>query len=413
MNRRVVITGLGTVSPVGDTMKQSWENAVEGRSGIRKIDSFDCDEWPTKIAGYVKGDNISEVIPHKELNRLSRFVSFAFMAAHEAFYDAGLEVGVNSERSGCAIGVGLGALAGIEEATMVLHEKGYRKISPFLLPFSIGNMATGYTSIRLNLKGPNMCPSSACASGAFGIIDGYLSIVNKIADVMICGGAESVITPLGISAFAAMKSLSKRSDDPTKASRPFDRDRDGFVMGEGAGILVLEDLDHALKRGARIYAEIIGYGMTGDAHHITAPSPGGEGGYRCMKMAMEMGKLNVDELGYINAHGTSTDLNDIHESQAIRMLLGHRAERVGVSSTKGVTGHCIGAAGGIEAGFTALALYQQIMPPTINYETPDPQCSLDYVPNTARQANFTTALTNSFGFGGTNATLAMRTFQFS
>lgn len=406
--RRVVITGLGMVAPTGSCVEECWSSAIEALSGIRPITLFDPKELKVKIAGEVKNFDPSHILDIKEQRKLTRFVQFAVVASQEAFIDSGIEVASRAHRVGCSIGVGMGALDAIEASTRILDEKGERRISPFFIPFTIANMGAGYVSIHLGLKGPNMCPTTACSSGSHAIGEAFRYIQSGMADAMVCGGAESTISPLGISSFTALKALSTSNDDPATASRPFDLDRDGFVMGEGAGILVLEEYEAAKKRGAKIYAEIVGYGLSGDAHHITSPSPQGEGGQRCMKMALDSAGLAPSDIDYINAHGTSTKLNDWYETQAIEGVFGSHSKRVSISSTKGVTGHCIGAAGGIEAIYTALAIHHSVVPPTANYQTPDPDCHLDYTPNHAREKKIKAALSNSFGFGGTNATLAFR-----
>lgn len=409
--RRVVVTGLGVVSPVGLTAYESWNSALEAKSGVRKISLFDASELPVQIAAEVKDFDASKYLDAKEIRRTTRFVQFAVAAAAEAIKDSGLENLSQPERTGCSIGVGLGALDDIEKNTVILNEKGHKKISPFFIPYTIPNMAAGIVSMKHNLKGPNICTTTACTSGTHGIGEGLLYIKQNLADVMICGGAESTISPLGIASFAALKALSTRNHEPEIASSPFDARRDGFVMGEGAGLMVLEEYEHAKKRGAKIYAELSGYGMSGDAHHITSPAEEGEGAQRCMRMALDMAGAPLNEVDYINAHGTSTSLNDRYESEAIAKVFLEHTKNLAISSTKGVTGHCIGAAGGIEAVFTALAVKEGVMPPTANYEVPDPLCPLDYIPNVKREKDIRYALSNSFGFGGTNGSLLFKKFK--
>lgn len=409
--KRVVITGLGTVAPTGNNVASAWNAAIEARSGVDRIKSYDPSGQRVQIAAEVKDFDPSLYFEAKDLRKIPRFIQFAVAAASEAFEDASLSAGQVNPKYGCAIGVGMGGLASIEESTRVLDEKGEKRLSPFFIPYAIANMASGLVSLRLGLQGPNICPTTACASGTHAVGEGMRYIREGRADLMVCGGAESVISSLGIGSFAALKALSQRNDDPKHASRPFDLDRDGFVMGEGAGILVLEELEHAKSRGARIYAEVIGYGLSGDAFHITAPPPGGEGGQRAMLEALRDGRLRTDEVDYINAHGTSTKLNDQYESEAILKVFGPNAQKMHISSTKGVTGHCIGAAGGIEAIYTALAIYNHVVPPTANYTTVDPSCSLNYTPNQAVEKRIDVALSNSFGFGGTNATIALKSFR--
>ncbi len=406
--RRVVITGLGMVAPTGSCVKEAWKAALNAQSGVTRISLFDPKGQKVKIAGEVKDFDPSAVIDVKEQRKLSRFVQFAVVASQEAIKDSGIEIANRPHRVGCAVGVGMGSLESIENSTRILDARGERRISPFFIPFTIPNMGAGYVSIHFGLKGPNMCPTTACASGSHAVGEAFRYIQTGVADAMVCGGAESTISPLGISSFTALKALSAANDNPAIASRPFDLHRDGFIMGEGAGILVLEEYEAARKRGAHIYAEVIGYGLSGDGYHITAPAPHGEGGQRCMKMALDSAGLNPEDVDYINAHGTSTKLNDQYESEAIEKTFGATAKQISISSTKGVTGHCIGAAGGIEAIYTALSVHHNIVPPTANYTTPDPDCRLDYTPNHAREKKIRAALSNSFGFGGTNATIAFR-----
>lgn len=411
--RRVVVTGVGMVAPTGNDIKTCWTNALEGRTGIDRIQLFDPSALPVQIAGEVRGFEVGEAMDPKEANRATRFIKFAAGAAHQAIKDSGLPCGenVNGDHYGVSIGVGLGGLWDIEENTIILKEKGPRRISPFFIPYVIANMAAGVVSRMYNFKGPNICTTTACTSGTHGVGEAFLYIKNGMADVMLAGGAESALSPLGIAAFAVMKALSTSNENPKEASRPFDMDRDGFVMGEGAGVMVIEEYEHAKKRGAKIYAELVGYGMSGDAYHITSPAPEGEGAQRCMKMAMTSGGINADEIDHINAHGTSTKLNDAYESMAISKVFGVSAKNISICSTKAVTGHCLGAAGGIEAVYTALAVHHGVVPPTANYKTPDPECPLDYTVGGPRERKIRYALSNSFGFGGTNGTLAFKHFD--
>lgn len=409
--RRVVVTGLGLVSPVGNTLSESWANTVAGRTGVAKITRIDTGSVPVHIGAEVKNFAVGNAMEPKEANRAPLFLQYAAKAAQESILDSGFQQGGDPNRQGTCVSVGLGALELIEECHDTLKEKGARRITPFFIPYMIANMASGMVSRLYNLKGPNMCTTTACASGTHGVGESWLYIRNGMADVMVCGGAESAMTPLSIAGFAAAKALSLNNDDPLHASRPFDLNRDGFVMGEGAGVLVLEELEHAKKRGAKIYAEVVGYGMSGDAHHITAPAPEGEGAQRCMRMAIESASLTPSDIEYINAHGTSTAMNDHFETMAIKHVFGDHAKKVGISSTKGVTGHCLGAAGGIEAVFTIMAIKDDIIPPTAGLETPDPNCDLNYTPKEAIRRPVNAAISNSFGFGGTNATVAFKKFN--
>ncbi len=409
--RRVVVTGLGMVAPTGNDVNTAWQAALIGKSAVRGISLFDPGDIPVRIAAEVSNFDAERYFDVKELRRTSRFVQFAVGAAEEAADDAGLREFSGSVRVGTSIGVGMGALSDIEENSLLLRDKGHKRISPFFIPYAIPNMASGVVSLRFGWKGPNMCTATACASGTHAIGEAMNYIKSDLVDIMVCGGAESTISPLGIAAFNALKALSRCNDNPEIASRPFDLERDGFVMGEGSGLLVIEELEHAKRRGAKIYCELVGFGLSSDAYHITAPPEGHDGGLRCMQMALSSGRVAVDEVDYINAHGTSTKLNDHFESMAIGSLLGSRAMDVSISSTKGVTGHCIGAAGGIEAVYTALAVHQGIAPPTANLINPDPDCFLDYTPNEARERPIRYALSNSFGFGGTNATICMKRFR--
>lgn len=410
--RRVVVTGLGLVTPLGTGVERNWERACKGESGIRRISRFDPSGFPCQIAGEVVDFDPTDYIDKKEVKKMDFFIHYALAAAGMAMEDANLKVLEDeAERMGVLVGVGLGGLPALERYHDILREEGHRKVSPFFIPMLIANLASGQISIRHGLKGPNSCVATACASGAHAIGDSLRIIQCGEAEVMVAGGAESTITPLAVAGFAAMRALSSRNEEPTDASRPFDKERDGFVMGEGAGILILEELEHALNRGARIYAEILGYGLTADAYHITIPPPEGEGAARCMLLALKNAGLGPEEVDYINAHGTSTPLNDKFETLAIKKVFGRHAYKLAVSSTKSMTGHLLGAAGGIEGVFSILCLYHQVLLPTINYEVPDPECDLDYVPNAMRKADLEVALSNSFGFGGTNATLAFRRFS--
>lgn len=404
--RRVVITGLGMVAPNGNDVAKAWDATIHGRSGISRISLFDPAAHRVQIAGEVKNLDVRHCLSAEEDKSMTRFVRFATVAAHEALQDSGIEVKGDPERYGCIIGVGMGSINDI--ASQSFTDDHGPAMSPNFIPYSMQNMAAGYVADRFGFHGPCFCKTTACASGTHAVGEAYRLIRDGSVDAMLAGGAEGGITPLGIASFGALKALSTYNQNPAEASRPFDRDRDGFVMGEGAGMLVLEEMEHAKRRGAQIYAELAGYGLSGDGFHITSPQERGAGGRRCMQMALDLGGINFDEVDYINAHGTSTRMNDQYESEAIQDLLGAHAERVSISSTKSVTGHCMGAAGAIEAVLTTLAVARDIVPPTINYQNPDPLCQLDYTPNTARQRRSRVALSNSFGFGGTNATIAIR-----
>lgn len=408
--RRVVITGVGAVSPLGTGNQKNWDALVNGRSGTGLITRFDTAAFPVKVAGEVKDFDPEQFIDKKEVKKMDLFIQYAMAAAQFAMEDSGLQItDENAERVGVLVGAGLGGLPTIEKYHSALLEGGYKKISPFFIPMLIINLAPGHISIKYGAKGPNLSSVSACATGTHSIGDAFHMIKRGDADAMIAGGTESTVTPLGIGGFAVMKALTdSRNDCPERASRPFDKSRDGFVMGEGAGIVILEEYESAKKRGAKIYAEVVGYGLTGDAYHMTAPSAGGEGAARCMKMALNNAGVNPEQVGYINAHGTSTPFNDLNESLAIKSVFGDHAYKLMVSSTKSMTGHLLGAAGGLEAVITAWVLEKGVVPPTINYEEPDPECDLDYVPNTARQAVVEYAMSNSLGFGGTNATLLFK-----
>ncbi len=403
---------MGLVCPVGIGVDQGWENIVAGRSGIGPVTRFDTADYPCRIAAEVKDFNPADFMPQKMVKRLDPFVHLAVAAARMAVDDAGLEIDDElAPRVGVMTGCGLGGLGTIENYRDVLVKRGPKRVSPFFIPMAIPNMASGHISIMFGAKGPNSVVCTACAAGTHAIGDAFKLVQRGAADVMICGGAESVITPLALSGFSALKALSLRNDEPEKSSRPFERDRDGFVIGEGSGILVIESLEHAQARGARIRGEIIGYGLTGDAYHMTAPPEDGEGAARCMAMALEDAGISYRDIDYINAHGTSTPLNDSCETQAIKTVFKEKAREIPVSSTKSMTGHLLGGAGGIEAVFCIKAIEDGIIPPTINYENPDPECDLDYVPNEARKQELTTVMSNSFGFGGTNAVLIFKKFS--
>ncbi len=407
--RRVVVTGLGIVSPVGIGIPEAWGNIVAGKSGITRITRFDPGTFPTQIAGEVKGFEVAKWLSPKEARRFDTFIHYGLAAAIDALRDSGLVLEQeNCEQIGVCIGSGIGGLPLIETTHDAMLAGGMRKISPFFVPGTIINMISGQFSIMYGLKGPNVAVVSACTTANHSIGEAGRFIEYGDADVMIAGGAESCVSPLGVGGFCAARALSSRNDEPGQASRPWDRDRDGFVLGEGAGVLVLEEYEHAKKRGARIYCELAGYGLSADAHHITAPCADGEGAARCMVNAMRNGGVNPAEVDYINAHGTSTPLGDIAETIAVKRCFGDHAKKLAVSSTKSMTGHLLGAAGGIEAVFTALALHEQIAPPTINLVNQDPQCDLDYVPNQARKMPIRVAISNSFGFGGTNGSLVFR-----
>ncbi len=410
--RRVVVTGLGLISPLGVGVELSWAGLLAGRPGIRRITHFDASLLPTQIAGEVPDFNPEEYVEPKEVKKMDRFIQFGIAAATMAMEDAKLTIDeANAPRVGVIVGAGMGGLPAIEHYHRVMLEKGPRRITPFFIPMLIINLAAGQISIRFGAKGPNVAPATACATGSHAIGDAFKVIQRGDADSMIAGGTESVITALGVGGFNAMKALSTRNDEPEKASRPFDRDRDGFVMGEGAGILILEELSHARGRNAKIYAEVVGYGLTGDAYHITSPAPGGEGAARCMAMALADGSVAPESVDYINAHGTSTKYGDELETQAIKTVFGPHARKLAVSSTKSMTGHLLGAAGGVEAVISILAMRDGRIPPTINLDNPDPECDLDYVPHQSREAAVTCVLSNSFGFGGTNACLLFKAFS--
>lgn len=406
--RRVVITGVGLVTPLGIGTSETWDALCAGKSGIGPITRFDASAFQTKIAGEVKDFKPEEFLSKKEAKRTERFIAYAVAATRMAMEDSGFRIDSSNEnRVGVFTGCGLGGLAILEDNVKTLNTKGPKRVSPFVIPMLIGNMAPGMLSIHFRAKGPNASVATACAAGTHGVGEAFRIIQNGEADAMITGGVESVITPICVGGFGSMKALSTRNDEPEKASRPFDRDRDGFVVGEGCGMLILETLEGALERGARIYAEILGYGMSGDGHHITAPAPDGEGMARCIQASLDDAGLSYDQIDYINAHGTSTPLNDLYETKAIKTVFKEKAGSIPISSTKSMTGHLLGGAGGIETVFTTLTIHNGIIPPTINLDNPDEECNLDYVPNTARKADVKIALTNSFGFGGTNATLLL------
>ncbi|AOZ94188.1 beta-ketoacyl-ACP synthase II [Paenibacillus crassostreae] len=411
MSQRVVITGMGVVTSLGNDLDSLWNNLISGKSGVSQIESFDVSEYTTRIAASVKDFDPEDYIERKEVRKMDRFVQFAAAAGKMALKNSGLDIANDSdaERVGVIIGSGIGGLGTWEDQHNILLEKGPKRVSPFFIPMMIANMASGHLSILLGAKGPNSASVSACASGSHAIGDSFRWIQSGEADVMICGGAEATIRPTGVAGFCAMRAMSTRNDDPSKASRPFDIERDGFVMGEGAGVLVLESLEHAQKRGANIIAEVIGYGLSADAHHMTDPDP--DGPARCMRMAIRTAGIKPEDVDYINAHGTSTGVGDKSETKAIKMALGDHAYKVAVSSTKSMTGHLLGAAGGVEAVICALSLQNQTLAPTINLDQPDPECDLDYVPNVARQADLNIVMSNSFGFGGHNASLILKKFD--
>jgi 3-oxoacyl-[acyl-carrier-protein] synthase II len=410
--RRVVITGLGALTPLGNNTEEFWSGLQQGKSGIGPISKFDATDLPTRIAGEVRNFDPLKYVDKKEARRLDPYLQYAIATSVMAVEDAALDPAkIDGTRFGVLIGSGIGGISTLIEGEEVRKTKGADRVSPFVIPMLIVNMAAGLVSMRFGAKGPNSSVVTACATGNHAIGDAFKIIERGDADIMIAGGAEAIIVPLTIAGFCSMKAMSTRNDEPEKASRPFDAGRDGFVCGEGAGIVVLEALEHAMRRDARIYAEVVGYGMTGDAHHMTAPDPEGDGATRAMQVALRDAAIEPAAIGYINAHGTSTPYNDKFETLAIKRVFGEHARRLAVSSTKSMTGHLLGAAGGIEAIATTLALHHGLLPPTINYETPDPECDLDYVPNQARKVDVEYALSNAFGFGGTNATLAFRRYR--
>ncbi len=411
MNRRVVVTGMGLITPVGIGIDNSWSAICGGKSGISEITRFDASAYQTRIAAEVKDFNAEDFIPKKEAKRNELFISYAMAATRMALEDAGLEINsANENRVGVVTGCGLGGLGIMEDTILNIATKGPRRVSPFFIPMMIGNMAPGMISIHFRAKGPNLSIATACAAGAHAIGDSFNMIQSGRVDAMICGGTEAVVSPTAVAGFNAMKALSTRNDEPQKASRPFERDRDGFVIGEGSGILILEALDYALKRGANIYAELVGFGLTGDGYHMTSPSPDGDGAVRCMQAALDDAGLAAEQVDYINAHGTSTELNDLYESRAVKTVFKDHAYKLAISSTKSMTGHLLGGAGGIETVFSVLSVYHDMIPPTINYENPAEECDLDYVPNAVRRTPVNVVMTNSFGFGGTNATLILKKY---
>ncbi len=412
MKNRVVITGMGVISPVGSTIPEFWDSLIHGKSGISEIDTFDTTEYPTRIAGLVRNFDPGEFMDKKDARKMDRYTQFALAAAKMAVEDSQLNMEEeDADRVGVYIGSGIGGLSTWEEQHKILLEKGPRRVSPFFIPMMIANMASGQVSMTIGAKGPNSAAISACATGTHSIGDAAKIIERGDADVMIAGGAEATVTPMAFAGFCSMKAMSTRNEEPTKASRPFDIERDGFVMGEGSGVVVLESLDHAIGRGANIIAEVVGYGMTADAHHITGPAPEREGAARSMSRALKSAGVDPSKVDYINAHGTSTPAGDSAETMAIKTVLGDHAYKVAVSSTKSMTGHLLGATGGVEAIVCALAIRDNIIPPTINLEKPDPECDLDYVPNEARKTKVDVALSNTFGFGGHNATLVLKRYE--
>jgi 3-oxoacyl-[acyl-carrier-protein] synthase II len=410
--RRVVITGMGALAPNGNSVEEMWESLINGRGGITRVTAFDSTPFTSQIGGEVKGFDPTEWLNPKEIRRMDRFVQFAIVASKMAVKDAGLEIEKEDpHRIGVVVGSGIGGIKTIEEQHSLMLEKGPQKISPFFIPMLIVNMAPGMIAMQLKVKGPNFCITTACATSNHCVGEAWRLIQCGDADAIIAGGSEAAVTPLGYAGFCSLKALSTRNDAPEKASRPFDKERDGFVMAEGAGIVILEELEHARKRGARIHAELVGYGASADAYHMTAPAPGGEGAVACMRVAMESASVNPDDVDYINAHGTSTVLNDKFESMAVKEVFKEHAMKLPISSIKSMIGHLLGAAGGAELIATILTIKHGVIPPTINYEHPDSECDLDYVPNTAREQDVKIALTNSFGFGGHNATLVVKEFE--
>jgi 3-oxoacyl-[acyl-carrier-protein] synthase II len=410
LKRRVVITGLGAVTPLGNSAEESWRGICSGKSGIGRITKFDTTAFDTKIAGEVKAFDPLQYVNKKEYRRLDDFILYALAAAEMAVLDAG-HTGIGGERSGVIIGSAIGGLATLEKEKETVLRAGPRRVATFMIPAVLANLAAGHVSIRFGLRGPISCPATACAAGTNAVGDAFRMIRDGYADLMVTGGVEAAVTPLAVAGFNAMRALSTKNEEPEKASRPFDQKRDGFVIGEGCGLVVLEELAAALKRGAEIYGEVVGYGLTSDAFHMAAPPPGHEGAVRCMRVALADGGVTPEEVDYINAHGTSTSLNDLYETQAIKAVFGDRSPGVPVSSTKSMTGHMLGAAGGVETVFTALAIRDRIMPPTINLDEPDPECDLDYVPQRARAKEIRVAMSNTFGFGGVNATLVLKKFD--
>jgi len=412
LDRRVVITGVGLITPLGIGVSETWEGLCSGKSGIGKITRFDTTNFKTKIAGEVKGFNPEDFLPTKEAKRTEPFIAYAIAAARMAVEDSGLKIdSSNGDRVGVITGCGLGGLGIMERTIVSVDKRGPKRVTPFFIPMMIGNMAPGMISIHFGAKGPNSSIATACAAGAHAVGNSFKIIQRGAADAMITGGVEAVVTSTCIAGFNAMKALSTRNDAPEKASRPFDRDRDGFIVGEGSGILILEALENALERGAHIYGEITGFGMSGDGYHMTSPAPDGDGMIRCMKAAVDDAGISYGEVDYINAHGTSTQLNDLYETRAVKSVFKDKAYSIPISSTKSMTGHLLGGAGGIETVFTALTIHEGVIPPTINHENPAEECDLDYVPNVARKKNVKIAMTNSFGFGGTNASLIIKAYD--
>ncbi|NDC82566.1 beta-ketoacyl-[acyl-carrier-protein] synthase II [bacterium] len=409
--KRVVITGFGTINPLGNNSEDFWLSAIGGKSGVERISSFDVSDFSTQIAGTVKNFDPETIFDKKEARRTSRFILLAVAAAVEAVAHSGLNIDAEAEHIGVEIGSGIGGIEVLEETVRVLVEKGPSRVSPFTVPMMITDMASGQVAIKLGAKGPNSCSVTACASSANSMGNAYRTIQRGEAVAMITGGAESTITPLGLASFCAARSLSQRNDDPTKASRPFDAGRDGFVMGEGAAVLIFEELEHAKARGATIYGEVIGFGSSGDAYHITAPAPEGEGAQRAIRMALRSAAIEPGDVDYVNAHGTSTELNDKNETEAIKTVFGEHAYKLRVNSIKSMTGHLLGAAGALEAVQTILTINRSLIPPTINYDTPDPNCDLNYTPNVAAKADVNIAISNSFGFGGHNAVLVFSRYN--
>lgn len=412
MARRVVVTGVGLVTPLGTGTEKTWKGLCDGKSGVGLITHFDTTDYNVKIAAEVKDFTAEDYIDPKTAKHLDRFVQFAIASAEMAFTDSGLVVTEeNATRIGVITGCGLGGLSSIEKYHQVCLDRGPKRITPFFIPMVIPNMGAGQISIVKKIKGPNLSVSTACAAGTHAVGEAYRLVSSGVCDAAVTGGSEAVICPLAVGGFNAMKALSRNNDFPEKASRPFDRDRDGFIIAEGGGMLIIEDLDHAKARGARIYAEIVGYGLSGDGFHMAAPPEDGDGAVRCMRLALGDAKLNVEDIDYINAHGTSTPLNDVVETRAIKTVFGDHARKLAISSTKSMTGHMLGGAGGIESVFSALAIYNQVAPPTANLEHPDDECDLDYIPGSARDIRIRAAMSNSFGFGGTNAVIIMKRFE--
>ena len=412
MKHIVVVTGMGVVSPLGNSVKENWNNLIAGKSGAGELTKFDASSFPVKIAAEVKNFNPEDHMDKKEVKKFDYFLFYAIAAAAQAYKDSGLDhYNFDKNRAGCCIGAGIGGFKTIEDSQELYLQGGYRKVSPFFIPSAIINMSNGLVSIRYGLKGPNVSIVTACSTGSHSIGDAARMIERGDADIMFAGGSEAAITPLAVSGFANMRALSRRNDEPTKASRPFDKDRDGFLIGEGGGVIVLESLEHALKRNAKIYCQIAGYGITGDAYHITMPSEDGDGAKRCMAMAIKDAGITPDKINYINAHGTSTPPNDVIETRAIKSLFGEAAKKVKISSTKSMTGHLLGAAGAVESIYSILAINEGIVPPTINIDNQDPECDLDYTPWKPAKHNIEYALSNSFGFGGTNASLVFKKYE--